>query len=295
MKTLILGLGYVGTELAERLVRAGHSVVGVRRSAEGEQPLDARIEVREGDITKPDFWEELDGGFDWVVNCASSSRGGMEAYRAVFEGGARLLADWLAKHPPNRFVFTSSTSVYAQTDGSEVSEGSPAEGAGETGRILRAAEDAFQTSLTRPGQACVLRVAGIYGPDRGHLFLKYLRDEAQITGSPDRWLNQVHRDDVAGAIHHLLAADEVPAMVNVADDEPVGQGTFFQWLAARLGKPMPPVGETVKKRKRTATNKRVANRLLRDVVGYHLQYPTYREGYLAEMERLGLAISRSGS
>jgi len=47
-----------------------------------------------------------------VVHCASSGRGGVEQYRAVYLEGARALSELLA---PRVFVFTSSTSVYAQT------------------------------------------------------------------------------------------------------------------------------------------------------------------------------------
>jgi len=217
----------------------------------------------------------------------------MEAYRAVFEDGTRRLAEWAARTKPARLVFTSSTSVYAQTDGSVVTESSLAEGAGETGRILRAAEDVCLSSMPAGTRVTVLRVAGIYGPGRGHLFLKYLRDEAVITGDPGRWLNQAHRDDVAGAIQHLLEAETAPELLNVADNEPVRQEAFFRWLSERLGRAMPPAGEAPKGRKRAVTNKRVSNERLRRELGYRLRYPTFREGYRAEMERLGLPINRS--
>ncbi|MGB0579408.1 MAG: NAD-dependent epimerase/dehydratase family protein [Limisphaerales bacterium] len=286
MRTLILGLGYVGTALAERFVADGHDVVGIRRGVSDEGEAPPGVEVRHGDIADSSFWAQLDEGFDWVIHCASSSRGGIESYRDVFEKGSRLLARWLGNHPPKRFVFTSSTSVYAQTDGSVVDEGSPAEGAGETGKILRGAEDEF---LAACDQSKILRVAGIYGPGRGHLFLKYLADEARLTGDPGRWLNQVHRDDVVGAIQALLPNNAAPPVTIVADDEPVTQSDFFTWLSERLGKSMPPVAEAPTKRKRALTNKRVANTQLREL-GYQLRFPTFREGYLDEMKRLALPI-----
>lgn len=286
-RTLILGLGYVGTALAEELAAAGHSVVGIRRGISDEGDAPAGVEVRHGDIADASFWDQLAESFDWVVHCASSSRGGIDAYREVFEKGSLLLAEWLRRRPPARFVFTSSTSVYAQTDGSLVDENSPAEGAGETGRILRAAEEAF---LAAVDQAKILRIAGIYGPGRGHLFLKYLADEAQMTGDPQRWLNQVHRDDVVGALLAILQHDSPPPMTIVADDEPVTQLDFFTWLSERLNKPLPPQAEAPTKRKRALTNKRVANSLLRQSIGYELRFPTFRDGYLDEMKRRGLSI-----
>lgn len=286
MRALILGLGYVGTALAEELVADGYSVMGIRRGVSDEGSVPAGVEMRHGDLADASFWDQLDDQFDWVVHCASSSRGGLDAYREVFEKGSRLLAGWLRGHPPRRFVFTSSTSVYAQTDGSVVNEESPADGAGETGRILRSAEDEF---LAASEATSILRVAGIYGPGRGHLFLKYLADEAQMTGDPRRWLNQIHRADVVGAIRMILSNDAPPPVTIVADDEPVMQVDFFSWLSERLHKPMPPTADAPKKRKRALTNKRVSNAGLRRL-GFDLRYPTFRDGYLEEMRRRELSI-----
>jgi hypothetical protein len=43
------------------------------------------------------------------------------------------------------------------------------------------------------------------------------------------------------------------------------------------------------KRKRGTTNKRVSNRKLKAEFGFQFQYPTFREGYQAELKRLGNA------
>ena len=42
-------------------------------------------------------------------------------------------------------------------------------------------------------------------------------------------------------------------------------------------------------RKRGVTNKAVSNRKLREELGYQLKYPTFREGYAAEITRLRAA------
>ena len=95
-----------------------------------------------------------------LVDCVSSGRGGgPEAYRRVYLEGARNLR---AAFRPARFVYTGSTSVYAQVDGSAVDEFSPAAPDRETGRILRETEEVV---LAAPG-GTVARLAGIYGPGR---------------------------------------------------------------------------------------------------------------------------------
>ena len=113
--------------------------------------------------------------------------------------------------------------------------------------------------------AVVLRVAGIYGPERGHLFQQYLRGEARLAGEGSRLINMIHRDDVVGAAIAALERAPLGEIYNVADDEPVTQREFFAWLTDELRGPMPPpaTDEENSRRKRGLTNNRVANRKLR--------------------------------
>ena len=144
MRVLIIGCGYVGLPLGEELARQGHEIHGIRRSAEGAAEISAAgIKPLVADITRAEDLQRLPGPFDWVVNCVSSNKGGVEDYREIYLNGMRNLTAWLAKSPPKKFVYTSSTSVYGQTDGSAVKESSPAEPAGETGRVLVETEKAL--------------------------------------------------------------------------------------------------------------------------------------------------------
>ena len=163
-----------------------------------------------GDITKPEQLTQLPASYDWVVNCVSASGGGAEEYREVYLQGTRNLIEWLGAAPPKKFVYTSSTSVYGQNDGSLVKENSPTEPAVETGKVLVETERVLlEAARERKFPAVILRLAGIYGPDRGYWFKQYLKNEARIEGNGARILNMIHRDDVAGAI--IAALEERPA------------------------------------------------------------------------------------
>ncbi len=88
-------------------------------------------------------------------------------------------------------------------------------------------------------------VSAIYGPDRGVLYRRLLAGEAFIPRGSRRWINMIHRDDVAGAIAHSLALGR-PArgqVYNATDDEPVTYREFYEWLCARLNLPLPPAPE----------------------------------------------------
>lgn len=290
MRVLIVGCGYVGLPLGAELVRQGHEVYGLRRSAAAEADLAAAgIRPLAADVTKPETLAALPVPFDWVVNCVASGGGDADSYRQIYlQGTANLLAA-LAAHPPKKFVYTSSTGVYGQTDGAVVKESSPAEPEAETSKVLVETEkrllEAFATGRF---PAVILRVAGIYGPGRGYAFKQYLKNEARIEGDGSRVMNMIHRDDLIGCIIAALKNGRPGEIYNVVDDEPVTQANFFLWLSGTLGKyPPPSVPENLEAvRKRGATNKRVSNRKLRMEIGWQFQYPNFRIGYSAELLRL---------
>jgi nucleoside-diphosphate-sugar epimerase len=292
MKCLIVGCGYVGLSLGAELVRLGHEVFGVRRNGSAEAELKpAGIHPLVADITKPETLANLPREFDWVVHCVAAG-GDAENYRQIYLEGTRRLVEWLSVAPPKKFIYTSSTSIYGQIDASQVKESSAAEPRADTAKVLVETEklllDAFQKTKF---PAIILRVAGIYGPDRGHRFKQFLKNEARIEGNGSHFLNMIHRDDVAGCVIAALKSGRPGEIYNVVDDEPVSIKNFFEWLGATVGKyPPPSVPEnTDEEHKRGTTNKRVSNRKLKMELGYQFKYPNFRKGYTAEIQRLDSA------
>ena len=290
MRTLIIGCGYVGLPLGAELVKQGHEVFGLRRG-EGAELSAAGIFPLTGDITKPETLAALPNNFDWVVNCVSSSHGDVEDYRRVSLEGTRNLLAWLGASPPKKFVYTSSTSVYGQDDGSLVKESSATEPVTDTGKVLLETEKLLLAAVAeRQFPAVILRVAGIYGPERGHWFKQLLCGEARLEGDGLRPLNMIHRDDVIGVIIAALKSGRAGEVYNAVDDEPVAQVHFFRWLCECLDKPMPPTApaDAAALCKRGGTNKKISNRKLKMELGYPFKYPNFRKGYTAEIQRLDL-------
>jgi len=293
MRVLIVGCGYVGLPLGTELVGQGHEVFGLRRNPAAEAELRAaHIKPLFADITDAASLARLPRDFDWVVNCAASGGGGVEDYRRLYLYGTRNLLEWLLPAPPRKYVYTSSTSVYGQDDGSLVKETDPVAPATETGGILVATENLLlEAAEERKFPVVILRVAGIYGPNRGHWLRQYLNNEAKLEGRGGRMLNMIHRDDVVGAIVVALKDGRPCSVYNAVDNEPVSQFHFFEWLAGTLDKPLPPSVPAAPDatRNRGVTNKKVSNRRLKMELGYHFKYPTFRQGYTAELIRLDRA------
>jgi len=270
-RILIAGCGYVGEATADLFHAAGWDAEGWTASEKSAATLSAKpYPICQIDISNRDQVAERTGIFDAVVHCASSRGGGLEAYRQIYLNGARNLLD---RFFGIKMLFTSSTSVYAQGDGSWVTEESETKPASETGRVLLETE---KVVLDQGGT--VARLSGIYGPGRSALLSKFLAGTAIIDPENDRFVNQVHRDDIASAIFLLLTREAQETQIyNVVDDQPVLQTDCYRWLAQRLNRPLPPIGKSTGQRKRGDSNKRVSNAKLRGH-GWAPQYHTFAEG-----------------
>jgi nucleoside-diphosphate-sugar epimerase len=282
MRILIFGAGYVGLPLARALRNRSHEVIGVTRSAERACDLAAEnLSSLIADVTDRSTLIDLPKA-DVVINLVSSSHGGSDDYRRVYVEGTQNVLDALKPIQPSRFLQASSTGVYAQDDGSIVDESSATEPEAATGKALVEME---KLVLNQPA-GVVMRISGIYGPCRGHLYKQFLSGEARITGKPERHLNMVHRDDIVAAFVAALEHSHPRNAYNITDDEPVRQVDFYKWFATQLGRPMPEAASSETDRKRAVTDKRVSNRKARHELKWQLRYPTFREGFAGDIEKL---------
>ena len=266
---LVIGCGYLGAQLLRELTRTGWQATGVTLSESSAETLNREgLQVLATDLRTSDLQALTKNKPAVIIHCASSGKAGAAAYREIFfETTKRLIKEASFEH----LIFTSSTSVYAQTDGSIVAETDPAEPERETGKILRETEEIV---LARRGT--VLRLGGIYGPGRCIPLQKLLSGEAAMEGSGERIINSIHRDDAVSAFC-LAARQNLTGTFNVVDDTPVTQIEWHQWVCGQLGQPLPPFVPRDLNRKRGWTSKKISNQKLRGL-GWVLRCPSFREG-----------------
>jgi nucleoside-diphosphate-sugar epimerase len=276
MRCLIAGCGYLGSALAGRLARRGHTVFGLRRRPAGLPEGVTAVAVDLGDPAA--LAAALPGDLDAVVYAAAADSRDPADYRRAYPDGLGNLLDALPEPGP-RVLFTSSTSVYGQDDGSWVDEDSPTEPASETGRILLEAEARLAGS-GRPG--ATLRLGGLYGPGRTRLIESVRSGAARIPAGEPIPTNRIHRDDAAGALDHLLNLPGVDSVYLGVDDDPADLGTVLRWMARRLGVPEPPLAEPGDGAGATGRGRRMRKRCRNARLrgsGYVFTYPSFREGY----------------
>jgi nucleoside-diphosphate-sugar epimerase len=300
MNVFVAGAGYVGLELCRQLAERGHRVWAARRHppplSDGVTPwpcdlADPALEVPEG-VTHLAFTASPDSSdpASYERTYVTALERTLEAFdRAAARGGARL----------ERMVLVSSTSVFAAppspTDDGVivVDETSPVRSDGTAAHIMAG------ESLVRARGGTVLRLAGIYGPDRTRM-VRMVRDgTARI--SADRPIgNRIHRDDCAGAIAHLLTHPEPEALYVGVDHAPVELAEVYRFLAGSLGLAPPATSEEPDARARDAlarggtARKRCLNARL-VASGYVFRFPSYREGYAAVLGEDGTKTSDTGS
>lgn len=255
-RLLIAGYGFLGRALEAGFAGAGWEVDKLSRSG-GDGALAC-------DLSSAQDVAALAGEYDLIIHCAASGGGGEESYKKVYLEGARNL---LSRFSETCFMFTSSTSVYAQVDHALVTEESPADPERATAKVLRETE-----KLVTSAGGVVARLSGLYGPGRCHVLKNLLAGEARLDGDGERIMNFIHRDDVASAMLLLATISPFPEgeTYNVTAD-PVSQRDCYAALARHFDLPMPECSVDVVHRKRGNSSKRVSSAKLREL-GWRPQY-----------------------
>ena len=268
-QVLVIGCGFVGEIIADLHSQSSWNVYAICKTEQATKRLAHKpYSIHSCDITKSTHLQQFSEiEWDVIIFCASSRGGNEEAYQAIyFQGTCNVLK---ILHP-KKVLFTSSTSLYTQKGGEVVDEDSPTNPEYPAGKILLEAEKVILGS-----GGSVARLAGIYGPARSALMKQFLTGGARLENGGKRWINQIHRDDAARALVHLL---HIPAGIyNVCDNRPAMQYEVYQWLATFFQMPLPPqqgYNIITPKRKRSWSNKRVSNQKLRDK-----QWTPYWESY----------------
>ncbi len=278
-RVLIAGCGYVGSELGLRLAEAGHRVLGLRRRPDA---LPYPIVPFAADLTTPADLLSLPADLTHVVYAAAADGSSDEQYRKAYVDGLRNLCELPQLRHPNfrQLMLISSTAVYGQSDGEWVSEESAASSASFSGKRLLESEQILQSSRLPYG---IIRAAGIYGPGRTRLIRMVGAGKVRFDPERPRYTNRIHRDDLAGAIAHLLGAPASDSVFIGVDQEPASMQSLATWLAERMGVPQPTAesesaSSNLISTRRSVSNKRCSGAKLRES-GYRFRFPTFREGY----------------
>lgn len=263
---LILGCGFTGRRVAQRLAARGYEVWATARNGVDLPGIQGRCLDSEKPSSIADLAAELPQGLT-VLHSLPVPESLRDASQAILTEIGRNI---------KRIVYLSTTGVYGAQH--EVNEHSPAAPVSASSQLRVETELAV---LHGPWSGMVLRPAAIYGPGRGaHVSIP--RGTFHLAGDGMNFVSRLHVDDLAALAEAAMFADATGAWP-VADEEPARSRDLAAFVCELLGCPMPQSVSKEQLHETRRADRRVDGRAVCRLLGVRLRYPSYRQGIPASL------------
>ncbi len=298
------GTGILGRRVVPQLLSMGHDVVGLGRSQANEDWLKTHgAEARRGNLFDREGLFDLSADCEAIIHLAttvpSKSITSLVEWvlndRTSTEGTANLIAA-AVRNSCKLYIQASVTFLYGRRHGEWVDESCPA--ADDLPPMVKSSVDierqVLQSMVHDKLPAIILRFGNVYSYDSPYTISMYdliSHGKFPLIEKGNVYWNLVSADDAAAAVIAAVrnGKPNTGKIFNVCDDEPVLHRELVEFLAKSLGAPKPgsiPVflakpalgWHTVDY---LLQNVRCMNRRAKEELGWHLRYPTYREGHEA--------------
>lgn len=299
-RVLIVGCGDVGRRavavLAERstvfaLTSSPDKAVTLRQL--GVVPLI-------GDLDQPRSVRRLAGLATRVLHLAPPPRDGDRDPRT-----AALVQALRRRTLPASLVYGSTSGVYGDCGGARVDERRPV--APTTARARRRVDAERRVRrLLRDGVAIrILRIPGIYAPDRdgGMPIERLTKGTPVLRREDDVFTNHIHADDLARACVLALWRVRRFGCFNISDDSEQLMSDYFDLAADLFGLPRPPrlardaalAALSPMQASFMGESRRLDNTRMKRALGLRLAWPTVAQGLLGTptSHRAGMARDQS--
>jgi nucleoside-diphosphate-sugar epimerase len=268
MKILVVGAGYLGYNIMKLARDKGIPVIGTSRTPSQDTSM---ITL---DVLKPETFGEIPEDVTHIVYSVSAGSSTEEAYRNAYVAGLSNLITFLRSGDRlsrlDTFVFISSTGVYTENHGGVVTEESSVGGASFRSSVIAEAEDVIKGSFP-PDKSLILRLSGIYGPERRSFFNQAMQMSGKDMQEYDTWTNRIHVHDAARACLFLMNSHH--GVYNVSDSLPAQKLEVMSYIRRISNLPCFDFSSTL-----ASSGKRISNRKLLDT-GFQFTYPSYQSGY----------------
>jgi nucleoside-diphosphate-sugar epimerase len=309
MRAFISGAtGVLGRRVVRLLTANGHQVVGLSRSPANTNWLKQHgAEARRGDLFNPEEINTLASDCNAVLHLATSIPTKSRTTPAdwatndrIRRQGTRIMVQAALKNNSDLFLTQSISLIYGDHNSDWVDENTsiPA----QQPEVLQSAVDleriVQKTVSERNLPAIVLRFGRFYCYDSAQtqgMFEMIRQERFPVIGNGAAYWSLINVDDAASAVFKALENYEngLGQIFNVSDDEPVSLRDQIEYIAGLLGVGKPshiPISVARQKLDPGAiemllTSIRCKNQLVKETLNWAPQYPTYREGYRAEIDK----------
>ncbi|MUP45293.1 SDR family NAD(P)-dependent oxidoreductase [Gramella sp. BOM4] len=259
MRIAILGCGWLGLELGKRLREANHEVRGSVTRRDGLQDLRNAgiipylIKVFESGI-QGDFTSFLSGVEILIIDIPPGLRKNPEL---DFVKKIQNLVPYIERCRVNRVIFTSSTSVYEDTEAMPTyTENSATDNSNNTAVQLHNAELVLLNNTNF--HASIIRFGGLIGPERHPV--KHLSGRKDIK-NPKAPVNLVHQEDCINAILKLVDRKTDNSIWNLVYPEHPEKEIYYSKIATEKGLPTPQFDHSEASKGKKISSQKVRNEL----------------------------------
>ena len=290
MSKLIVGCGYLGSRVAQLWKNHGDQVTVVTRSTEHAQKFAQQgLSAVQADVTNQASLQALASfeSINTVLFAVGYDRNTSNTISEVYAEGFKNVLEALPTSVTS-VIYISTTGVYGPADGEWVDEATPPNPQRAGGKASLAAEQHLSNHPLGKRSA-ILRLGGIYGPDRIPYQAKLLAGES-IAAPSKGWLNLIHVDDAARIVLAVEQWLESQTQVNhpqifcVTDGQPVVRANYYREVARLIDAPEPSFSEpdpSTPAAARARSDKRVSNDRLTSTIQQPFVFPNYQAGLAA--------------
>jgi nucleoside-diphosphate-sugar epimerase len=276
---IVIGYGYVGEHVVKLELGDRHKAFALTRSSEKAAKLtDRGINGFVGDLDDKCKLDQLPISGAGVYYFAPPPSSGSQDTRI-----RNFLGSLNEAKPPECVVYISTTGVYGNPGHEKLTdENSPTEPAQERAQRRLDAENALLEWNEKHPQTrvVILRVVGIYGPDKLPLE-RIKRGEPLLDEKYPAYVNLIHIDDLAQACYQALRSGKSKQIYNVSDGHPILMTRYFQAIAEQFNLPQPPLISLEEAKERLTPgflsylkeSKRIDNTKMLKELGVRLKYP----------------------
>jgi nucleoside-diphosphate-sugar epimerase len=270
MNVAIIGCGYVGKAIAHHWRQnLGFNVTATTTTPERVATLAdvaQQVVVVKGD----DSAALLSVLQDQETVLLSVGAKGADVYEQTYLHTAQTLVSVLKQAPTVRqVIYTGSYAVYGDREGAWVDEVSPVAPANANGQILAQTEQVLLSASSDELNVCILRLGGIYGPNRE--LVKIFGRVAGTTRSGDGSdaTNWIHLEDIVAAIE-FVRKHRLQGIYNLVDDAHLTTGELLDKVFEQHH--LPKVIWDASQKSDRPYNAKVKNQKIKDA-GYQLIHP----------------------
>jgi nucleoside-diphosphate-sugar epimerase len=192
MRCLIIGCGFLGSHLYEKLKKQAFCCVTKTRPDDAYPPVHF-------ELLRPSLYQKLDHllkNYDVIIVTAAAKN--KSQYAQVYLHLARRIKHALKKRSHKSVIYTSSSGVYKENQGGYVYENSDLEL--EASHILIETEKTY-LSLQQNHRVVVARLSGLVGKERN---LKKFYEKYKTETIEKKYLNLVDVDEAANFLKIAL-------------------------------------------------------------------------------------------